>query len=101
MTARPTARADLKLHAALFDQMACTVGLDLEEEAVAGRLQFDEIAEAVLRCSRCGNVGACHKWLAAASEQAQTSEQIQSSEQMTPDFCRNRDLLGYLSDPQG
>lgn len=90
MTARPTARADLKLHAALFDQMACTVGLDLEEEAVAGRLQFDEIAEAVLRCTRCGNVGACHKWLAAAAQ----PEQI-------PDFCRNRDLLGYLSEPQG
>lgn len=85
-----TAQADLKLHAALFDQMAGTVGLDLEEEAFAGRLQFDEIAEAVLRCTRCGNLGACNKWLA-----------IPAAREKAPDFCRNRDLLGYLAEPQG
>ncbi len=49
-----TSRGDLKTHAALFDRMAETVGLDLQEEAISGRLRFDEISEAVLRCTRCG-----------------------------------------------
>ncbi|MBY6057375.1 hypothetical protein KUV26_06250 [Leisingera daeponensis] len=85
-----TAEADLKTHAELFDRMACAVGLDLEEEAVSGTLRFDEIAEAVLRCTRCGGVGACRKWLADGVRPSAAA----------PDFCRNRDLLGYLSEQQ-
>jgi len=85
-----TAEADLKTHAELFDSMACAVGLDLEEEAVAGNLRFDEIAEAVLRCSRCGGVGACRKWLAGGARPGAEA----------PDFCRNRDLLAYLNEQQ-
>ncbi|MFY0309781.1 DUF6455 family protein [Leisingera sp. D0M16] len=85
-----TTQADLKKHAELFDRMASTVGLDLEEEAVAGTLRFDEIAEAVLRCTRCGGVGACRKWLADGLRPGAEA----------PDFCRNRDLLGYLNEQQ-
>lgn len=85
-----TAEADLKTHAELFDRMACAVGLDLEEEAVSGTLRFDEIAEAVLRCTRCGGVGACRKWLAEGLRPGADA----------PDFCRNRDLLGYLNEQQ-
>lgn len=85
-----TTQADLKKHAELFDRMAATVGLDLEEEAVAGTLRFDEIAEAVLRCTRCGGVGACRKWLADGLRPGAEA----------PDFCRNRDLLGYLHEQQ-
>ncbi|UWQ54876.1 DUF6455 family protein [Leisingera caerulea] len=85
-----TTQADLKKHAELFDRMAATVGLDLEEEAVAGTLRFEEIAEAVLRCTRCGGVGACRKWLADGLRPGAEA----------PDFCRNRDLLGYLNEQQ-
>ncbi|WP_293575638.1 DUF6455 family protein [Phaeobacter sp.] len=81
--------AQLKAHAELFDTMAQTVGLDLQEEAIAGRLQFDEISEAILRCCKCGGVPACKKWL--ASEAAHSSEGGEA-----PDFCRNRDLLSFL-----
>ncbi|OED48218.1 hypothetical protein AB838_12480 [Rhodobacteraceae bacterium (ex Bugula neritina AB1)] len=85
-----TAEAKLKTHAELFDRMASTVGLDLEEEAVAGTLRFDEIPEAVLRCTRCGGVGACQKWMAEGPRPGADA----------PDFCRNRDLLGYLNERQ-
>ncbi|CUH99851.1 DUF6455 family protein [Leisingera aquaemixtae] len=85
-----TTHADLKKHAELFDRMAATVGLDLEEEAVSGTLRFDEIAEAVLRCTRCGGVGACRNWLAEGVRPGADA----------PDFCRNRDLLGYLNEQQ-
>lgn len=52
----------LRTHAALFDDMGQALGLDLQEEAIAGRLNFDEIGEAVLRCTRCAhpeNAKAC------------------------------------------
>ncbi len=85
-----TTQATLKTHAALFDQMAQTVGLDLQEEAIAGNLRFDEISEAVLRCTRCGGVGACRKWM----------EQGARPGAEAPDFCRNRDLLSFLNEGQ-
>ena len=37
-------KGKLGIHAALFDQMGQAVGLDLQEEAISGRLNFDEIA---------------------------------------------------------
>ena len=83
----------LKQHAELFDRMACAVGLDLEEEAVSGAFQFDEIAEAVLRCRRCGNVKACKKWLTEVPDAG-------AGQGLAPDFCRNRDLLAYLQEPR-
>lgn len=85
--------AKIKTHARLFDRMGKAVGLDLEEEAVSGHLQFEEIAEAVLRCSRCSAPHACQRWLdqteAASTENGTTTEN-------TPDYCRNADLFSYL-----
>lgn len=78
--------AILKTHAALFDDMSRAVGLDLQEEAIAGRLQFDEISEAVLRCSRCSHPSACSTKL--SDDVAEITE--------APDYCRNRDLLDFL-----
>ncbi|MFW8635254.1 DUF6455 family protein [Cribrihabitans pelagius] len=86
----------LRKHAGLFDRMADAQGLDLQEEAIAGRLPFDEIAEAVLRCSRCGAEGACRKWLAGAPGQRPPRKRAEA-----PDFCRNRDLLAYLNELRG
>lgn len=85
------AGANLKHHAELFDRMAAAVGLDLEQEAVTGTLRFDEIAEAVLRCSRCAGSAACRQWLAEGP----------GSRAGAPDFCRNRDLLAYLAEQRG
>ncbi len=84
-------KAKLKAHAALFDEMGQAVGLDLQEEAIAGRLNFDEIAEAVLRCTRCAHPETCQKWLQSPARADAAAD--------TPDYCRNRDLLGYLREP--
>ncbi|MGR3759964.1 DUF6455 family protein [Roseobacteraceae bacterium NS-SX3] len=76
----------LKRHAGLFDRMGAALGLDLQEEAIAGRLQFDEISEAVLRCARCARPDHCAGRLQGGGAGLQEA----------PDYCRNRDLLGYL-----
>lgn len=80
--------ATLKTHAALFDNMSRAVGLDLQEEAIAGRLQFDEISEAVLRCSRCAHPTDCAAQLSGGVAELSAP----------PDYCRNRDLLGFLKE---
>jgi len=78
--------ATLKKHAALFDDMGHAAGLDLQQQAVDGRLALDEISEAVLRCSKCAHPGQCAKWMASQGPAPATP----------PDYCRNRDLLDYL-----
>ena len=84
-------KGKLGIHAALFDQMGQAVGLDLQEEAISGRLTFDEIAEAVLRCSRCAHPDTCQDWLGSTDRDAVGG--------IAPDYCRNRDLLEYLREP--
>lgn len=80
-----TRRETLRQSAALFDQMASTLGVDLEEAALARCLSVDEISDAVLRCSDCPNPAHCKTFL----------KRNQQSEQ-TPEYCRNRDLLSRL-----
>lgn len=80
--------ATLKTHAALLDGMSAAIGLDLQEEAIAGRLQFDEISEAVLRCTRCAHPEQCSARLASPAAKMDQA----------PDYCRNRDLLAYLKE---
>ncbi len=86
-------KGTLRTHAALFDEMGRALGLDLQEAAIAGRLNFDEIGEAVLRCRRCAHPGKCAVWLQSHDGQGTAGD--------TPDYCRNRDLLGYLREPSG
>ncbi|WP_416368075.1 DUF6455 family protein [Tritonibacter mobilis] len=81
----------LKTHAALFDRMGKAVGLDLEEEAISGSLQFEEIAEAVLRCTRCACPKTCSRYLGTLTQEIDH----------TPDYCRNSDLLDYLKEERG
>ena len=78
----------LKRHAALLDRTATRLGLDLEEEALSGHLEFDEIADAVLRCVSCANPEDCEHWL----------ERETSVEKSTPVYCRNKDLLSRLQE---
>ncbi|MCE8008687.1 DUF6455 family protein [Aestuariivita sp.] len=79
-------RSDLKHHAGLVDRMAQTVGVDLEEAVLEGRMEFDALADAVLRCAGCSDPGHCAGWLDTAQPGA-----------MPPGYCRNTDLLKALA----
>lgn len=78
-------RNTLQRHAGLLDQMATTLGVDLEEAAIGGKVSIDTISDAVLRCTGCPNPGHCERFLAktvAATE--------------TPEYCRNQEILNEL-----
>lgn len=79
-------RSVLKRHAVLVDQMAETLGVDLEEVAMRGDLQIEEISDAVLSCTACANPEACQGWLGEHKNGAP----------QTPDYCRNSELLQRL-----
>lgn len=83
--------AKLKLHAALLDQMAATVAVDLEEALFAGDLSMDELSDSVLRCVDCASAAHCTRWLAAAEMPVAAP----------PGFCRNRELLQRLQAGEG
>ena len=72
----------LKRHAALFDDMAAALGVDLEELAITGQLSIPDIEDAVLRCTACAQPDAC-----------QGRKQGQG---VPPRFCRNTDLFKTL-----
>lgn len=72
----------LKHHAALVDQMAETVVIDLEEAVLSGAARFDEVADAVLRCTECSDPEHCASWLKTAERQAEP-----------PAYCRNFTLF--------
>lgn len=79
--------ATLKAHAALFDQTAERLGVDLETAALAGNLSIDEISEAVLRCTACSNPTDCRHWL-MRDEVVATAP---------PVYCCNTALLSRLA----
>ena len=80
-----TERAILKRHAALVDRMATTLGVDLQETAIGGAIDMDELAEAVVRCTGCESPGACEKWL-----------ETHPDADAPPGYCRNGDLMTRL-----
>jgi len=79
-------RDTLKRHAALVDRMATGLGIDLEEAALAGWLRFDEIADAVLRCTGCAGAGACAGFPVGAGT--------------APAYCENREMFARLAAAQ-
>lgn len=83
----------MKTHAELFDRMGAAVGLDLQDEAIAGKLQFDEIADAVVRCTKCGQPEACKSWL--------KDREAQPATETAPNYCRNLDLFDFLKEERG
>lgn len=77
---------NLKRHAALLDEMAITLGIDLQKAAIRGDLQIDDISQAVLRCTGCADPLNCTKWMQDHAEGATA----------TPDYCSNATLLQQL-----
>jgi pyrroloquinoline quinone (PQQ) biosynthesis protein C len=80
-------KATLKAHADLVDRMAGTVGLDLEEVMMEGRMTFDQLGEAVLACTGCTQPETCQHWLALQH----------TSDEAAPGYCRNRDTFQRLA----
>ncbi|MEO3416587.1 DUF6455 family protein [Roseovarius sp. CAU 1744] len=78
----------LRRHADLVDRMATTLGLDLEELAMAGRLRFDTISDAVFSCTGCASARDCDHWL--SMQQGTVAE--------APGICRNAELFRMLKD---
>lgn len=76
-----------KRHADLVDRMANTLGLDLEEKIMQGKLEIDTLGEAVMRCTGCADPDACEQWLAAQEGTAPAA---------APGLCRNADLFEML-----
>lgn len=90
--------SQLKKHADLFTRMGDAVGVDLQEKAIKGHLRFDEIAEAVIRCTHCGQPGACQTWLKA--HQNPPVAAAPASVDHAPNYCRNRDLFDFLKEDE-
>ncbi|MHA6264998.1 DUF6455 family protein [Arenibacterium sp. CAU 1754] len=80
-----TDQTTLKRHAALLDNMASALGIDLEQATLSAQLPFDQVADAVLRCTGCSAPDHCAHSLDQGG--ARTS---------APGYCRNRDLLAAL-----
>lgn len=76
----------LKKHAVLVDRMAAALGIDLEEKAMQGQIDFDQISDAVLSCTGCSNPEDCTHWLDAQEGQADAP----------PDICRNAEVFARL-----
>lgn len=75
---------NLAKHALLVDVMADRMGIDLEEAVLRGRINFDEIADAVLRCTGCTRVEECQALV------------VDNSGTELPEYCRNAELFREL-----
>jgi len=78
----------MKRHAGLVDQMADCLGLDLEEEILAGQLAPESLCDEVLRCTGCSNPDGCEAWMSKHVGQAEAP----------PIICRNGDVFLALKD---
>jgi hypothetical protein len=76
----------LRKHAALVDRMATTLGVDLEEEVMAGRLDDQALPDMVLRCTGCTQPDACAAWLETPHGAAADA----------PRYCRNAWALDLM-----
>ena len=81
----------IRRHAVLVDRMATTLGRDLEEEVMRGRLSPDELPDMVLRCTACANPDGCEAWL-RQQEDAATGPRPET----TPYYCRTGDVFDAL-----
>lgn len=76
----------LRDHAALVDQMANALGVDLEEQVFRGNTEMDDISNAVLKCTGCTQTEACNHWLTSRT----------ATVMRTPAYCRNSEMFYAL-----
>jgi hypothetical protein len=74
-------------HADLVNRMSGTLGVDLAEEMLRGRMPPEDLRTTVLTCMGCSAPGACARWLDAHA----------SGSDVAPSYCRNKDRLEGLA----
>jgi hypothetical protein len=74
------------MHAGLVARMAETLGADLEEAALRGKLP-EGLGDIVLSCMGCRQAGACEGWLAQNAGGAEAA----------PGYCVNGERLRALA----
>jgi Family of unknown function (DUF6455) len=74
------------LHSERVQKMARTIGVDLSQAVMAGRLRNFPFSDIVFRCSKCPEHRACAIWL-DAHETGATDP---------PAYCRNKVVLKSL-----
>lgn len=79
----------LKQHAALVDRMAGTLGVDLEQKLMEGRMRLDAFGDAVLACTGCAHPDTCAHWLSRTARA-----------ESAPDYCRNGNFFASLMSGQ-
>ncbi len=90
--------SQMRRHAALVDRMATTLGHDLDEAVMRGRLDPAEIPDMVLRCTGCAHPDRCESWLdrhAPAAGPATPDMRPASP----PYFCRNAGVFDDFDRP--
>ena len=77
----------MKRHARLVDEMANTLGVDLEEATMRGNIPMDDLSDLVLKCRGCVDPDACENWLKARAR---------TGADRAPGFCRSAKQLEGL-----
>ncbi len=72
-----------KPQAELLDRMVKRMKRDLEQEVRLGKLDPDDLSEAIARCQTCDNPDDCRHWM--------TRED--TADAPAPLYCRNRALM--------
>ncbi len=75
-------------HANLVNRMADTVGADMGQALLDGRVTPQDLRGAVLRCARCEHVGKCVSWLGRHDA---------TGADATPAYCSNRRLMARVT----
>jgi len=73
----------------LMMRMSDTLGVDLGEALLEGRLTGADLRSAAVRCSGCEAADVCGGWMA---------EQAGTNPEAAPGYCNNADLFARLRD---
>ena len=76
----------LKMHEALMDRMARTLGADLDDAELRGDLPPEMRQEMLLSCTGCSDPNGCAHWL-----------DTHESAGAAPGYCRNGPVLAELA----
>ncbi len=73
-------------HATLFNDMADTVGADIGDALLDGKIDGQGLRAAVFQCMTCDSAEQCPDWMEAHADGAESA----------PEYCRNRQMLRRL-----